>query len=182
VKIAFLSATQIERVDNPDTKGATENSPGVFRCRNVDMLLEEVTRAKAENDFVVVYIHWGTESTSELDWAQKEQAPKIAAAGADLIIGDHPHVLQGITYYGETPVIYSLGNFLFNSKTLDTCLVKVTLDSESGALKNFQFIPALQKDCYTSLLAGSEKDRVIRYMQSLSPEVLIDGNGFVTKP
>ena len=146
------------------------------------MLLEEVTRAKAENDFVVVYIHWGTESTSELDWAQKEQAPKIAAAGADLIIGDHPHVLQGITYYGETPVIYSLGNFLFNSKTLDTCLVKFTLDSESGALKNFQFIPALQKDCYTSLLAGSEKDRVIRYMQSLSPEVLIDGNGFVTKP
>ena len=64
MKIAFLSATQIERVDNPDTKGATENSPGVFRCRNVDMLLEEVTRAKAENDFVVVYIHWGTESLS----------------------------------------------------------------------------------------------------------------------
>lgn len=89
---------------------------------------------------------------------------------------------RGSLITGKLPVIYSLGNFLFNSKTLDTCLVKVTLDSESGALKNFQFIPALQKDCYTSLLAGSEKDRVIRYMQSLSPEVLIDGNGFVTKP
>ena len=182
VKIAFLSATQIERVDNPDTKGATESSPGVFRCRNVDMLLQEVAKAKAESDFVVVYIHWGTESTTDLDWAQKEQAPQIAAAGADLIIGDHPHVLQGIAYFGETPVIYSLGNFLFNSKTLDTCLVKVTLDSESGTLKSFQFIPAMQKDCYTSLLAGSEKDRVIRHMQNLSPEVSIDGEGFVTKP
>nr|WP_308625297.1 CapA family protein [uncultured Eisenbergiella sp.] len=182
VKIAFLSATQIERVDNPDTKGAAENSPGVFRCRNVDMLLQEVAKAKAESDFVVVYIHWGTESTTDTDWAQKEQAPQIAAAGADLIIGDHPHVLQGIAYFGETPVIYSLGNFLFNSKTLDTCLVKVTLDSESGTLKSFQFIPALQKDCYTSLLAGGEKDRVIRHMQNLSPEVFIDGEGFVTKP
>lgn len=116
VKIAFLSATQIERMDNPDTKGATETSPGVFRCRNVELLLSEVEKAKAVSDFVVVYVHWGTESTTELDWAQKEQAPLIAQAGADLIIGDHPHVLQGIEWIGDTPVIYSVGNFLLIPK------------------------------------------------------------------
>lgn len=181
VKIAFLSATQIERMDNPDTKGATETSPGVFRCRNVDLLLSEVEKAKAVSDFVVVYVHWGTESTTELDWAQKEQAPLIAQAGADLIIGDHPHVLQGIEWIGDTPVIYSVGNFLFNSKTQDTCLVEVTLDAQTGALKSFRFIPALQKDCRTTLLDGAEMARVISHMQSLSPGVTIDAEGYVTK-
>ena len=182
LKIAFLSATQIERVDNPDTKGATETSPGVFRCRDVDMLLQAVSEAKANSDFVVVYIHWGTESTTELDWAQKEQAPRIAAAGADLIIGDHPHVLQGIDYIGNTPVIYSLGNFLFNSKTQDTCLVRAILDEESGSLKSFQFIPALQKDCRTTIHEGTEKARVIGHMRSLSPKVQIDEEGYVAVP
>ena len=181
VKITFLSATQIERMDNPDTKGATETSPGVFRCRNVDLLLSEVEKAKAVSDFVVVYVHWGTESTTELDWAQKEQAPLIAQAGADLIIGDHPHVLQGIEWIGDTPVIYSVGNFLFNSKTQDTCLVEVTLDAQTGKLKTFRFIPAIQKDCRTSLLDGTEKARVISHMQNLSPGVAIDAEGYVTK-
>ena len=179
VKIAFLSATQIERMDNPDTKGATESSPGVFRCRDVDPLLSEIQKAKAVSDFVVVYVHWGTESTTELDWAQKEQAPLIAQAGADLIIGDHPHVLQGIEFIGDTPVIYSVGNFLFNSRTQDTCLVEVTLDAQTGQLASFRFLPAIQKDCRTSLLAGEEKARVIGHMQSLSPEVTIDAEGFV---
>lgn len=178
IKIAFLSATQIERLDNPDTKGATEESAGVFRCWNPEKLLEAVKAAKKENDFVVVYIHWGTENTEELDWAQLDQAPKLAEAGADLIIGDHPHCLQQIQYIGDVPVMYSLGNFWFNSKQLDTCLVKAVIDA--NGLKSFQFLPALQKDCTTSLLYGEEKERVLSYMRSISPGVTIDGEGYVS--
>lgn len=178
-KIAFISATQIERTDNPDTKEATETSPGVFRCWNADRLLEVVRNAKAVSDYVIVYIHWGTESTDEIDWAQKEQAPKIAEAGADLIIGDHPHVLQPIGYSGETPVFYSLGNYFFNSKAQDTCLVKLTLD-ENGT-KSLQFIPGRQENCHVSMLHGAEKERVLSYMRRISPGVNIDADGFVTK-
>lgn len=178
-KIAFISATQIERTDNPDTKEATETSPGVFRCWDVERLLEVVRNAKQVSDYVVVYIHWGTESTEEIDWAQKEQAPKIAEAGADLIIGDHPHVLQPIDYSGETPVFYSLGNYFFNSKAQDTCLVKATLD-ENG-LKSLQFIPGRQEDCYVTMLHGAEKERVLADMRRISPGVSIDADGFVTK-
>lgn len=178
-KIAFISATQIERTDNPDTKEATETSPGVFRCWDVERLLEVVRNAKQVSDYVVVYIHWGTESTEEIDWAQKEQAPKIAEAGADLIIGDHPHVLQPIGYSGETPVFYSLGNYFFNSKAQDTCLAKATLD-ENG-LKSLQFIPGRQEDCYVTMLHGAEKERVLADMRRISPGVSIDADGFVTK-
>lgn len=178
-RIAFISATQIERTDNPDTKEATLDSPGVFRCWDVERLLETVRNAKAVSDYVIVYIHWGTESTDEIDWAQKEQAPKIAEAGADLIIGDHPHVLQPVSYSGDTPVFYSLGNYFFNSKAQDTCLVKVTLD-ENG-LKSLQFIPGRQEDCYVSMLHGAEKERVLSYMRQISPDVNIDADGFITK-
>ncbi|MDO4294154.1 MAG: CapA family protein [Eubacteriales bacterium] len=178
-KIAFISATQIERSDHPDTKGATETSPGVFRCWNVDRLLEVVANAKQVSDYVIVYIHWGTESTDKLDWAQKEQAPKIAEAGADLIIGDHPHVLQEIGYCGDTPVFYSLGNYLFNSRAQDTCLVKLVLDAEGE--KSLQFIPARQEDCSVTMLHGAEKERVLAYMRSISSGVSIDADGFVNK-
>lgn len=180
MKIAIVAATQIERLENPDTKGATADSPGVFRCLDAAKLCEVVAEAKENSDFVIVYIHWGTENVEEPDWLQLDQAPKLEAAGADLIIGDHPHCLQGIDYFGDTPVIYSLGNFWFNSKTMDSCMVRVTIGQEG--LKNFQFMPAIQSDCRVDLAYGEEKDRILEYMRGLSPNVIIDGEGFVSRP
>jgi len=178
IKIALVAATQIERLDNPDTKGAGQETAGVFRCWDPELLYEKVKQAKENSDFVIVYIHWGTENVSEPDWAQLDQAPKLAQAGADLIIGAHPHCLQGIAYFDDTPVIYSLGNFWFNSKTVDTGMVKVTIDGEG--LKSFQFIPAVQSDCRVNLAYGEEKERIINYMRTLSPGVTIDQEGFVS--
>ena len=180
LKIAFLSATQIERLDNPDTKEATDTSPGVFRCWNGDKLMQKVKEAKAESDFVIVYVHWGTENQEETDWAQNKQAAELVEAGADLIIGDHPHVLQRIEIVNGVPVIYSLGNFWFNSRTMDTGLVKVTL-SEDG-LQSFQFIPCLQSGCRTTLLSGEEKERVLGEMRRMSEGVQIDTEGYVVLP
>lgn len=178
MKIAFVSATQIERLDNPDTKGATDSSAGVFRCWNGDNLIETVKEAKENSDFVIVYLHWGTENEVNIDWAQEKQAPEVAAAGADLIIGDHPHCLQQISVVQGVPVIYSLGNFWFNSKTVDTGMVKVTLSRDG--LQEFQFIPCLQSGSRTTLLQGEEKTRVLDYMRSISGGVLIDDDGYVT--
>lgn len=179
VKIAFVSATQIERLENPDTKEATASSPGVFRCLNPAKLLEVVAQAKENSDFVIVYIHWGTENTAEPDWLQLEQAPRIVEAGADLIIGDHSHCLQPIQYVEGVPVVYSLGNFWFNSRQVDTCLVKAVVNEEG--LKSLQFLPALQKDCTTVMLHDEEKERVLAYMRSISPNIYIDENGYISE-
>lgn len=180
-KIAFLSATQVERNTTPDTKGATDTAPGAFRCyteeefRNLTAAIEKMEN---EVDLTVVYIHWGTENTDELHWAQTDQAPKLVKAGADLIIGDHPHCLQNIEYIDDVPVIYSLGNFWFNSKTLDTGLFRVVYDVD-GNLK-CQFIPAKQHDCRTDLESGAEKQRILDYMQCISPNVTLDAEGNIT--
>lgn len=178
VKIAIVSATQIERLDNPDTKGATDSTPGVFRCWNGDNLLETVRDAGENSDFVIAYLHWGTENVADIDWAQEKQAAEVAEAGADLIIGDHPHCLQQISIVKGVPVIYSLGNFWFNSKTLDTGMVKVTLN-ENG-LQSYQFIPCRQSGGKTTLVQGEEKKSVLDYMQSISAGVRIDEEGYVT--
>lgn len=176
-KIAYISGTQIERSLPPDTKGATESTAGVFRCNTEQEIFGKVTEAKENSDFVVVYIHWGTEKTDQLDWLQPETAKLLAEAGADLIIGDHPHVLQGIANVGGVPTIYSVGNYWFNSSTLDTCLVKVTL--KDGGMQSFQFLPARQSNCYTELLAGAEKEAILAYMRGISPTVTIDAEGYV---
>lgn len=179
-KIAVLSATQIERTSSPHTRGATENTPGVFRCLETELLEEKIREAKEECDFVIVYIHWGTEGTTELDWRQRDHTPLYVEAGADIIIGDHPHCLQEIGYVDGVPVIYSLGNFWFNSRTQDSCIVKMTF-SEDG-IQSLQFVPCLQSDCSVSLLEGEERARVISYMQSISHTANIDADGYVTEP
>ena len=177
-KIGIVSATQIERVSNPDTKPATETSPGVFRCFSETRIYDEIAKAKENCDFVVAYVHWGTESTDELDWSQPDISVKLAEAGADIIVGAHPHVLQEIANVKGVPTIFSLGNYLFNSSTMDTGLLKVTLRNKE--LESFQFIPAKQSGCYTQILNDVEKERVLSYMRSISDTVAIDDEGYVT--
>ncbi|MDE6883925.1 MAG: CapA family protein, partial [Lachnospiraceae bacterium] len=179
MKIAFVAATQIERLDNPDTKGATDTSAGVFRCWNGENLLATVREAKENSDFVIVFLHWGTENTEAIDWAQEKQAPEVVEAGADLIIGAHPHCLQQIDMINGIPVVYSLGNFWFNSKTVDTGIIKIILD-ENG-LKSLQFVPCLQSGCMTSLVQGEEKSRILNYMRELSTGVQIDADGYIIR-
>lgn len=180
VKIAILAATQIERLDTPDTKGATESSAGVLRCfseKELEHFLDTVSRTKEECDVLVVYIHWGTENTEETDWAQPYQAELISKAGADIIIGAHPHCLQGIDCVNGVPVIYSLGNCWFNSKTVDTALLEVV--AGSNGLETVRVIPARQQDCSTSMLYDAEKQAVLDYLQGLSPNISLDVEGFL---
>lgn len=177
MKIAFVSATQIERNGTPDTKEATQDSAGVLRCMNPDNLLLTIEEAKKNSDYVILYIHWGTESQEAIDWLQEQQAPIYAQAGVDLIIGDHPHCLQKMDSVEGVPVIYSLGNFWFNSRTQNSCVVKVTL--RAGEIESFQFIPCRQSDCRTALLTGQEKTEVLDYMRTISPNVTIDEEGYV---
>ncbi len=88
--------------------------------------------------------------------------------------------MQRIEIIDGVPVIYSLGNFWFNSKPLDTGMVKVTI-SEEG-LQSFQFIPCQQVNCRTSMLEGEEKSRVLGEMRRMSGNVQIDEDGYVLMP
>ena len=177
MKIAIVSATQIERNSNPDTKAATETKPGVLRCMEPELLVQVIQEAKANSDYTILYIHWGTESQTDIDWLQEKQAPIYAQAGADLIIGDHPHCLQKMDVVEGVPVIYSLGNYWFNSKTQNTCLIEMAIKDK--AMEYFRFVPCKQSDCRTLYLEGQDKQDVLNFMRNISKNVTIDEEGYV---
>lgn len=178
--ISYVAATQIERLGSPDTKEATADSPGVLRTLDPKKAVEAIKEASANSDFTVMFVHWGTESTDLVEKSQRDLARAYVDAGADLIIGAHSHCLQGIDYVDDVPVFYSLGNFWFNSKTLDTCIVRATLD-ENCALKSVEFIPCIQRGSGVQSATEAEKSRIIEYMRGISNYAEIDDNGFVTK-
>ncbi|MCR5356178.1 MAG: CapA family protein [Lachnospiraceae bacterium] len=178
--IAYTGATQIERTPNPDTKEATADSPGVLRTLDPTRYLKVIEEAKENSDFCIAYVHWGSENTDLVEASQRDLAKKYAAAGADLIIGDHSHCLQGFDYVDGVPVIYSLGNFWFNSKTVDTGYLRVIIDSTHD-IKSIQFVPCVQENCKTRLAESDKKKAILEYMQGISNYAAIDDEGFVTR-
>ena len=178
--ISYVSATQIERYGNPDTKEATEDSPGVLRTLDPDKFVEVIKEADANSDFVVVYVHWGSESTDLVEQSQRDLARAYVDAGADLIIGDHSHCLQGIDYVDDVPVFYSLGNFWFNSKSLDTCIVR-TVIAPDGSISELKFIPCRQVGSKVRIATSEEKSSIIEYMRGISNYATIDDDGIVNK-
>jgi poly-gamma-glutamate synthesis protein (capsule biosynthesis protein) len=70
--------------------------------------------ASARSDFQLVYVHWGTEYVSVHNSRQREAAERFVEAGADVVIGHHPHVVQDIELIDGVPVFYSLGNYIFD--------------------------------------------------------------------
>jgi poly-gamma-glutamate capsule biosynthesis protein CapA/YwtB (metallophosphatase superfamily) len=93
------------------------------------LILEDVKKLRSLVDFIVVNLHWGDELAKYPDKDQISLAHQVIDGGADLIIGHHPHVLQGIERYREKIIAYSLGNFVFggnsNSANSETAVLKV---------------------------------------------------------
>lgn len=181
--VAIIAATQIEGYENPETKEATENSPGVLRCLNTARIQTVIEQAKENSDFVICFIHWGTEHMAEVrDW-QRNNARAMVESGADLIVGAHTHCLQGIEYVEGVPVVYGMGNYLFNSNTQDTCLITLTLDTscaDSVDIKNLKFVPCIQSGGQTVEANGNEWNRIIQYENSISSSASIDYEGNVS--
>lgn len=79
-----------------------------------------IKRLKAENDYVVVNIHWGTEYALVESESQRNIAHKLIDSGADVIFGHHPHVIQPVRIYKDKAIFYSLGNFVFDQNFGET--------------------------------------------------------------
>ena len=89
-------------------------------------------------DLVVVNMHWGQEYSTSATSRQTELAKAVIDAGADVIIGHHPHVLQSFDVYNDGIIFYSLGNFVFDqgwTRTKDSAMVQYHL-AEDGQATN----------------------------------------------
>lgn len=113
LKVAFLAFTDLFNVD----LNRKADQPWV-RSLDPKAAVAAVRAARAQADAVVVSVHWGAEYLHQPLQRQRDLAGKLAEAGADLILGHHPHVLQGVEVVAtgdrKTVVVYSMGNFVSN--------------------------------------------------------------------
>ncbi len=112
VRIALLGYVEFK----PRSFEADASRPGVAWSGEDDDVIEDIIAARRVHraDIVIPFMHWGWEDEPDPSPRLRAFARRMIDAGADMVVGGHPHVTQGAEYYRGKPIIYSLGNFLFN--------------------------------------------------------------------
>lgn len=108
------TATDISFVTVDEIKIALVPIQAIETRLNEDHLQRVLESAAAKSDLQIAYIHWGIEYDGESSQMQRQTAAQLVAAGADIIIGHHPHVVQEVGIIDGVPVFYSLGNYIFD--------------------------------------------------------------------
>jgi poly-gamma-glutamate synthesis protein (capsule biosynthesis protein) len=139
--IAIVGVSQVAELASSWV--ATDTRPGEANAINLRRTLDAVRAAKRLARIVIVFMHWGTEGQACPDANQLGLAPKLAAAGATIIVGAHAHVLQGSGWLGHTFVAYGMGNFVWWEHSYSTATGVLELTLHPGRPLTARFIPAV---------------------------------------
>ncbi len=144
--------------------------------------LAAITQWRDKVDLIIVYPHWGDEYQSIANARQQELAHRFVDAGADAVIGSHPHVIQNIEVYKNRPIFYSLGNFLFDQtfsvETQQSLAVAVTLQKDEVS---YQVKPLATSDFQTSWADDQKATAIFDQLGGLSDLSIRDGLTFPIK-
>lgn len=174
-KVGVLSASRVI----PVVEWNIENcQPGLFCTYDSTRLVQRIKEIESQCDYVVVFVHWGLEKKTYPEEYQRNLAKQYIDAGADLVVGNHSHVPQGIEYYNGVPIVYCLGNYIFNPNMMDTYALKVVWNVEGDT--SLQVIPVDTRDYLTGELKGDEAQAFYDYLEGISFGVKIDENGIVS--
>ena len=110
LKIAVLGYNEYK----PRRFEAGAHSPGIAWSEDEQVIADIRAARAAGADHVIPFMHWGWEKSTQPDNRQRSLARRLIDEGASLVVGSHPHVTQGVEIYQGKPIIYSLGNFVFD--------------------------------------------------------------------
>ena len=147
---------------------ATESSWGLAPV-DLETLPRDIAAARASADIVIPYFHWGIEYTKDPIKAQQAAARAAIDAGADMVLGVHPHWVQAIEEYKGKLIIYALGNFIFDQDwsrpTLEGFLLH--LYWRGSTLVSARWVPTLDQDrCQPRAMTPAEAVGVFQRMWS----------------
>ncbi|QOY34018.1 CapA family protein [Anaerobacillus isosaccharinicus] len=176
-KIAILG---FSRVLPTGTWYATPSKPGIASGYQVDRMLKIIERVREEVDYLFVFMHWGIERQQIPEPYQFKDARAMIDAGADGIIGAHPHVIQGLDFYKGKPIAYSLGNFLFpdyvSGLTAESCVLTLIIDGNDIKM---QYTPYQITGNQVAALDHETIEKRLIALKSLSYNVKRDGSLFI---
>jgi poly-gamma-glutamate capsule biosynthesis protein CapA/YwtB (metallophosphatase superfamily) len=162
-RIAVLGATQVLDGQYVDAWTARDDSPGMASAKRGERLVEEVRRARSSADTVVVYLHWGQERNPCPLPRQQELAQQLVAAGADVVVGTHAHVLLGGGMLGKAYVDYGFGNFVFSGSRREETLRSgiLTLTVRGREVEASSWTPAVLRSGAPYLLEGEAAEAAV---------------------
>jgi poly-gamma-glutamate capsule biosynthesis protein CapA/YwtB (metallophosphatase superfamily) len=164
LKISFLSFNEI------GTNCAKEKIPGTA-CAKEFEIIERIKQTKAFSDLLVISLHWGEEFTNFPNKNQIEFAHNCIEAGADLVVGHHPHVLQGIEMYKGKLIAYSLGNFVFDQNDWEakvSIILKCTFKDEQLSWVEIIPIEQLSRPRASNIASGELAQKILKKVLFLS--------------
>ncbi len=166
-EVAVLSFSDV----GPSSYAAGEDRAGVAPAE-VAVLEEAVRRAAGEYPYVVVLLHWGEIGSAEVTARQRELAAACARSGADLVVGCHPHVVQGMEVIDGTPVFYSLGNLVFYSQSEEGRRgIFLGCRFRDGGLQGVDVFPVLIEAGRPGLMSGAAAEDFLRAWSERCPGV-----------
>ena len=128
LRVAVLGYNEFK----PRSFEAGASHPGVAWSEDSQVIADIRAARKAGADLVIPFMHWGWEREPEPGPRQRDLARRMIDAGADIVVGGHPHVTQGAEIYRGRPIIYSLGNFVFDGFDLPAArrgwILRLSLD------------------------------------------------------
>ncbi|OXM84197.1 hypothetical protein CF651_22245 [Paenibacillus rigui] len=180
VKIAFLGFSRVV----PDNSWyAGKNKPGVAGTYSPELPLEAIASAREQADLVVVIAHWGVERQNNAAKEQTDLAHKYIDQGADLVIGSHPHVVQGFEQYKGKWIAYSLGNFIFTTNEDSNTWESMILNAECTKDRNcdLQMTPILTKWAQPVKMTEEDGAKLFDKMGRISINARVDKDGSIVQ-
>jgi poly-gamma-glutamate synthesis protein (capsule biosynthesis protein) len=144
---------------------------------SLNEVLEAVKTKAREGNFVIVSVHWGDEMMDRPSLEQRKTARLLVDAGAKLVVGHHPHIIQGVENVGSGLVAYSLGNFIFDGSSEATGWSMIlSIAVSAGEIVKWEGIPIIRGDDYRPALAsGIRKEdlerRIVQRCDILKQEI-----------
>ena len=146
-------------------------------------IFEDVKALSEKADIIIVSLHWGDEYIQRPSPEQIKLAHKLVDTGVNIILGHHPHCLQGIESYKKGLIAYSLGNFIFDywqKKMRESIILRIDV-SKKGII-DYSTTPIYINDCYQpEILHGQEQEKLLSKIIRLSDKdkFCVSANGFV---
>jgi poly-gamma-glutamate capsule biosynthesis protein CapA/YwtB (metallophosphatase superfamily) len=167
-RVAVIGATQVLDDHLISAWTAGPGKPGLASAKQVARLVEEVRRARATSDTVVVFLHWGVELDTCPTSRQKSLARALVAAGADIVVGGHAHTQQGAGRMQGALIGYGLGNFVwYGDNELSTRTGVLYVTATGRRIDSYSWAPARISDGVPRLLSGGARRDAVAAWRAL---------------